>query len=282
MNPSIDRNHVDAVGADFETLGNEHRLQFVWPIFKTNDDSYYLIEGESLDHLGNYAITRAVNLDELGSVFETHIAMDASNGLIAVGPEYLRLAAAAAIDDVAYAAFLMWVDSKSVVDASGFHYSPISAARYEELARRLATQAVELFDAALRDARARFVSDRAQVALALFEAQPELPYESRATRRLLVYRITKDFERYEASLLTAAARLDISAELLEESVTRSTSVLEEVVPFEYAIRQRAGTLVESQVDRDYVNLVADERSVPALELLRVLGEEGVKPDDVKL
>jgi hypothetical protein len=136
-------------------------------------------------------------------------------------------------------------DSLLAVSASWTHnedhfaFLPMAWDHAESLLTAIAQQAKRIFDKSLMDTRARLVTPSARAALAMFESDPSLSYESRVVRRLLVLRIEKRWEGYQAALTRAAHRLDLTEEDVHRLIVESIDILHETMPFERDLRRAA-------------------------------------------
>lgn len=255
---------IVAVGADFERRGNEGRLQFVWPVIDLGDGSRYLAEGSTwaADGSGLHGPLSESTLAERVARFDRPLSIDSPQGLVAMGPDFL--ANAASLRDPLFDEILVRVPG--VRDQAGYLYSVATVETYEDFARALAAHARDVFDESLKAAHAQFLPPRARVALAMFEAEPSLPYEARVIRRLLALRIDKDYERYASVLVTASRRLDATKSDVEERVVSGQEILEEVVPYRLAIDVRTRHKIAMRVFNEaFVNVASDIESSKAVE-----------------
>jgi phage baseplate assembly protein W len=227
-------NILEALGIDFEPLGNEGRLLFGWPAVRDAEGHLYL--AETADHGSPSPLLEEESLSDMVELLPSPTSIKPGFGFLVIGPRWIENAHR--MDDLLMDWMIKLIQLQTVEVNQGFQALPLTRHGYLEVARHFGSQALRVFDEAVSETRAARITEKAEAAFKVLNVESTLPYEARVMRRLLYFRIKKDHERLRTVLETAVERLNISQETLIEDLIDTYDVLKETRPFEKAAIQQ--------------------------------------------
>jgi hypothetical protein len=259
--------NLEALGLDFEPFGNEGRQLFAWPAVRVGQGEIFLAEGEDYDPQGP-ALEEA-RLGELVELLPSPVSIKPGIGFMVIGPRWIE--DARRMRDLQTDWFIRIIQAQAMEVSHGFRAMPVGRHSYTEIARHFGSEALRIFDEAIAETYASWISERGEAAFNLLNAETSLPYEKRVIRRLLYFRIKNDYERHQSVLETAQKRLELSEEALLKRITDALDVLKEAHPYERTlmregeiVREQAGTSDLSQeITREMKNAESFEEAIDA-------------------